>query len=497
MRATAGVAAVHRITKLQPLFIGREDDHGVREVAIDCAEWRAAYPQLTEYRVEVTSPSGIVYIASGTHWRGSVLVWPVTDSDTAVPGMGKYQIVATGADGARMTSDCLPVHVGSIMPGTAQDTPPDPARPWVDEVVEAAARAEDAVAHPPNIGDGGTWLLWDNDAGEYVDSGLPSRGESGQLGEPGQPGKDGEPGPEGPQGERGEKGVDGQPGVPGKTAYQYAQEGGYTGTEAEFAEKLATEYLPADTVIPEPYTLPVATADTLGGVKVGKGLQMNGDALGVEPEGVYELIERIIVGYELLTAQPDDWATNWAAYYRNTGTLREPVYTLIADEVAPEWAEGTYYVLMDGVMEIIRTAEPSGKPYAFAEAQINTISPPSNTLNVGMMVNCSELSYEHRLYSFLTITANVADRYQFSSSRVYKRANYWQTHIIQKNSGVEYPNGADTNAISITTPSWRHQQPVSVYGKEINRIQLNGYINGLANIPAGITIEIWGVRANA
>lgn len=37
------------------------------------------------------------------------------------------------------------------------------------------------------------------------------------------------------------KGADGRPGTSGKSAYQYAQEGGYTGTEAEFAAKLAEE----------------------------------------------------------------------------------------------------------------------------------------------------------------------------------------------------------------------------------------------------------------
>lgn len=39
--------------------------------------------------------------------------------------------------------------------------------------------------------------------------------------------------------------------------------------------------------------LPVASPDTLGGVKVGDGLQMTGDVLSVVPEGVYELIETI------------------------------------------------------------------------------------------------------------------------------------------------------------------------------------------------------------
>lgn len=44
---------------------------------------------------------------------------------------------------------------------------------------------------------------------------------------------------------------------------------------------------------PPKYTLPTASADTLGGVKVGIGLQMTGDVLGVVPDGVYELIDTI------------------------------------------------------------------------------------------------------------------------------------------------------------------------------------------------------------
>ena len=60
----------------------------------------------------------------------------------------------------------------------------------------------------PHIGDNGNWYLG------ATDTGKPSRGVAGSAG---QAGKD------------------------GKSAYQYAQEGGYTGTEAEFAEKLAEE----------------------------------------------------------------------------------------------------------------------------------------------------------------------------------------------------------------------------------------------------------------
>lgn len=55
-----------------------------------------------------------------------------------------------------------------------------------------------------------------------------------------------------------------------------------------------------DGEIPEPYVLPVASADTLGGVKVGEGLTMDGEKLMVtEPEAV--LIDTIEVQEEVTT----------------------------------------------------------------------------------------------------------------------------------------------------------------------------------------------------
>lgn len=57
----------------------------------------------------------------------------------------------------------------------------------------------------PHIGDNGNWYLGETDTGK------PSRGETGPAGQ------------------------DGVSGADGKSAYQYAQEGGYTGTAEEFA----------------------------------------------------------------------------------------------------------------------------------------------------------------------------------------------------------------------------------------------------------------------
>ena len=75
------------------------------------------------------------------------------------------------------------------------------------------------------------------------------QGETGPTGPAGPKGDTGETGPAGPKGDTGEagpagpKGDTGPTGADGKSAYQYAQEGGYTGTEEAFAEKLAQEPL--------------------------------------------------------------------------------------------------------------------------------------------------------------------------------------------------------------------------------------------------------------
>ena len=81
-------------------------------------------------------------------------------------------------------------------------------------------KIEEGGGITPTIGDNGNWYLGSTDTGK------PSRGEKGDTGE---------------KGEKGDTGATGATGADGKSAYSYAQDGGYTGTEAEFAAKLAAE----------------------------------------------------------------------------------------------------------------------------------------------------------------------------------------------------------------------------------------------------------------
>ena len=80
------------------------------------------------------------------------------------------------------------------------------------------------------------------------------QGPKGDTGATGPKGDTGATGAQGPKGEKGDKGDTGAAGADGKSAYAYAVEGGFTGTEAEFAAKLAEEY---------PYGIVEATGGTV------------------------------------------------------------------------------------------------------------------------------------------------------------------------------------------------------------------------------------------
>lgn len=101
--------------------------------------------------------------------------------------------------------------------------------------------------------------------GELIpgDAAEASKGEKGDKGDKGDPGAtgpegpQGSAGPQGPQGIQGEKGdpgetgpagPQGEKGPAGKSAYDYAKESGYTGTETDFAARMNAKVLTEDEI---------------------------------------------------------------------------------------------------------------------------------------------------------------------------------------------------------------------------------------------------------
>lgn len=121
--------------------IGRETEAGVTEVRIDCTAWLDRWPGMAVTLIHCPY-NGTPYMPV-TRMDGPVLVWPVTDADTAAPGMGRAEVDGR-LDGVHVVSAMVQVMVRSRMPGTVGEAP-EPAKPWVDEVTGAAARAEGAL----------------------------------------------------------------------------------------------------------------------------------------------------------------------------------------------------------------------------------------------------------------------------------------------------------------------------------------------------------------
>lgn len=102
----------------------------------------------------------------------------------------------------------------------------------------AGAAGSSGVTFTPSVDASGN-LSWSNDGGLENPASVNIRGPQGAKGETGAQGEAGPAGETGPQGPTGAEGPQGPAGADGKSAYQYALEAGYTGTESDLSAALA------------------------------------------------------------------------------------------------------------------------------------------------------------------------------------------------------------------------------------------------------------------
>lgn len=130
------------------------------------------------------------------------------------------------------------------------------------------------------------------------------QGPAGRDGPEGAQGKEGPPGPPGQDGTQGPPGADGKQGPPGptgKTAYQYAVDGGYTGTEEDFQALMGTgPWLPLG-----------------GGAMTG--------VLGVQPG----LKTELNVGLKFFADNPAEMLNSGVMFKATTGPNAEPVVQIM------------------------------------------------------------------------------------------------------------------------------------------------------------------------
>lgn len=298
---------------LHAVEISRQGENEFREIVIDVSSWLAEWPD-GKISVIYSRPDGELYPVI-VNAAESPIIWRPTATDTAVSGVGAIEVRIQIGDVLGKSCTIAAKVLGAL--GAPGGTPAAPAPDWAQTVTEdadraeaAAEKAEAASTHMPQISTSKTWLVWDANKGEYVDTGVsaagekgddgdpgkapiigengnwyewddasgaytdtgkPSRGEKGNTGAEGADGADGRDGitptigengnwylgdtdtgkpSRGEDGATGATGATGEKGADGKSAYAYAVEGGYTGTEEEFTGKMAAE-MPSDEHINE------------------------------------------------------------------------------------------------------------------------------------------------------------------------------------------------------------------------------------------------------
>lgn len=103
--------------------------------------------------------------------------WKITDIDTSFAGMGECELYYS-VNGVVVKSKIWPTHVQESLGADVVETP-EAAKPWVDEVLEAAEDVKSATTHQPVIGDNGNWYVWELESGEYIDTGVKASGGEG------------------------------------------------------------------------------------------------------------------------------------------------------------------------------------------------------------------------------------------------------------------------------------------------------------------------------
>lgn len=170
--------------KTMTLHIGYEGENDYTSVRIDAGSVFAQYPEAVP-SLKVQPPKGNMYPVIVTR-DGDIVIWNVSDSDTASNGNGEIQLTFT--ENTVVVKSCTGktlVHRSLKATGPA----PDPLIDFIDmaeevvgEAQDAAEAAEAAAQHAPMIGLDGYWYKWDAETEGYVKTDTKARGEDGANG---------------------------------------------------------------------------------------------------------------------------------------------------------------------------------------------------------------------------------------------------------------------------------------------------------------------------
>ena len=163
-----------------------------RKIEIDMSAWMADMPEgvpsIVHIRPEETTEDA--YIVATT-FENNILTWEITNADLgSVEGVGTAQIwleeEANESVVKRGKSILVATMIHQAINDASEEVPAVQAA-FMEQMtalkvatVNAAETAKNVSSHAPKIDEGtGNWLVWDQYLGQYVDTGLSSRGQIG------------------------------------------------------------------------------------------------------------------------------------------------------------------------------------------------------------------------------------------------------------------------------------------------------------------------------
>ena len=471
------------------ISIGRETETGVTDVMIDCGAWVSKWPGMALHAIH-TPEGGAPYILQ-TETDGGVLVWHVTDADTATPGTGRMEIVGE-TDGQRKVSAMVKVSVAARMGGTVGE-PPEAAKPWADRVVEASERITGMQAQATTLDAGSSaTAAWDGEQG-LLTIGVP-KGEKGEKGDTGPQG------PNGVQGPQGEKGADGKDAVVDATLTKSGQAADAKATGDALALKL-TE--PSTGLAVGKYFRIAAIDDSGHAVLEAVDLPIAADnRAGVVQVSAYDGWHMYGNRLQARTIESANFAGTNNTAVIGKGTLNSILSTpsvmppLTAEEQAAARermnAHGSYKHIAtitideDGVSNVGIDRDENGMGFSFADVYI-----------YGYIGKTVGSSFTAIAINTITTTVNgsnniikLSSNYQANGAQFelnIKKSKYWRAYAVST-FGVNDPN---ISGMSGST-SVSHRGASNVRNNEWETLTALAFATDGTAFGIGTTFDIWG-----
>lgn len=151
------------------VYMGVFTTFNARSVTFDFSAWAAALGDGT-FSVSLLRPGGTTpYAVAGLTIDGTRATWTFDATDTAYAGYGRAFLSYVTADAMDMTVD-FDVYIAQNS-APSGDTPPDPLETWYQQMLEAAAQAQNAAQSAAQSAD----------TAQHAAEMFPAGGTAGQI----------------------------------------------------------------------------------------------------------------------------------------------------------------------------------------------------------------------------------------------------------------------------------------------------------------------------